>query len=202
LLLGGNNLELGYQILLSPPTSLSAYETALQQTYTTNASAVEAQYPYASYPDGGHALSAAETDWSGVGTLTWCSDVRTFSIMQTSGTTLYAFEFNDPNAYAFTGAKGAVHTAELPYLFPNWNNVYPPAGAGVPAGSQSLSASMVAYWGNFVTTGNPNGPGLATWPPYAGPTTTLQLTPTAIQSGVDVNVEHKCPFWNSLGFGL
>ena len=201
LLLGGNTIELGYRaLILNPPTSLSAYETALQSNYGSNASAVEAQYPYTNYPDGGHAISAATTDFSGTGTLTWCEDVRTFTIMQSAGTPLYAYEFADPNAYAFTGAKGPVHTSELPYLFPNWSNVYPPAGPGVPSGSQTLSASMVTYWGNFIANGNPNGPGLPTWPAYAGPTTALQLAPSAIQTGLDVNAEHKCSFWNGLGF--
>jgi para-nitrobenzyl esterase len=30
----------------------------------------------------------------------------------------------------------------------------------------SLSRTMFGYWVNFVKTGNPNGPGLPTWPRY------------------------------------
>jgi para-nitrobenzyl esterase len=97
--------------------------------------------------------------------------------------------------------KGPVHTAELPYLFPGRSNG---AGTGnqlAPA-SQPLSATMLAYWRNFVVNGNPNGPGLPEWPAYNLTTDIIQLAPNAVATGTDVSVEHHCPFWNSLGRSL
>ena len=56
--------------------------------------------------------------------------------------------------------KGATHTAEIPYMFNNpqglqWNDV-----------DKKLADTMSSYWANFVAKGDPNGPGLPTWPAY------------------------------------
>ena len=201
LLIGGNNLEAGYILLLKPPADIASYEAALTLAYAGNAAAVETHYPFAKYPSGGIAISSAQTDWAPSPYITWCEDVRTFELMKAAGSApLYAYEFNDPNGYGFTGAPGPVHTAELPYLFANWGNVYPATGRGVAAASESLSDAMLRYWGNFVKTGNPNGPNLPSWPAYRTYASVLQLAPKAIRPGIDVNAEHQCAFWNALGF--
>lgn len=198
LLLGGNNIEAGF-FITAPPTTLAAYESALQQVYGANAGAVEAQYPFASYPSGYLALADAQTDYDprpGQPQVVWCLDVRTFQLQASTAAPIYAYEFNDPNAPIPNRptSTGPVHTAELPYLFPG------NGGAVLPSGSSSLTNAMLGYWTNFIRTGNPNGNGLPVWPAYHTFTDVLQLAPNAIQTGVDVNAEHKCSFWNSLGF--
>ncbi len=203
LLLGGNNLEAGYLILPNPPANAAAYQTALAQAYGPQADAIAAHYPLARYQSAGLALSAVETDSAPVPTISICSDVSSWRLTRASGGyPIYAYEFNDPGAYAFTGAPGAVHTAELPYLFQNWNNVAPPAGQGLTPASQTLSTTMIGYWTNFIKNGDPNGPGLPTWPPFRLDTDVIQLAPRAVATGIDVGAEHQCPFWNSLGRSL
>jgi len=95
-----------------------------------------------------------------------------------------------------------VHTAELPYLMPRPNNVTGPPESGLSPASQALSAAMLGYWRNYISNGNPNGPGLPDWPAYKLDTDVLQLAPNAIATGTNVNTEHKCTFWNSLGRSL
>jgi para-nitrobenzyl esterase len=200
LLLGGNFLEAGYTVLLNPPATEVAYRAALVHDYGAQADAIAAQYPAAKYPSPGVALASVETDSAPTPVISLCSDVTSWRLTRaTSGYPVYAYEFNDPNAYGFTGVKGPVHTSELPYLFPNWNNVAPPGGKGLASASQALSATMLGYWRNFVTNGDPNGPGLPNWPAFKLDTDVLQLTPGAVEVGTDVGAEHKCPFWNSLG---
>jgi para-nitrobenzyl esterase len=58
-------------------------------------------------------------------------------------------------------AKGAVHSAEIEYAMGNLasNKVY-----DWTPDDYTVSKQMQAYFANFIKTGNPNGPGLPTWP--------------------------------------
>ncbi len=80
---------------------------------------------------------------------------------------------NDP----FLAQFRASHIFEDPFLwgnfslFPGFIDGYIPTPA-----EQILSQRMTDYWTNFAKTGNPNGPGLPTWPQYNSvtePTLTL-----------------------------
>lgn len=59
---------------------------------------------------------------------------------------------------------GASHYAELWYVFDHLDQT---PWAWTP-GDRRLAASMAGYWSNFAKSGNPNGPGLPTWPAYRG----------------------------------
>ena len=60
-------------------------------------------------------------------------------------------------------SRGATHVAEIPYMF---NNL---ASGPIPwtDTDRQLADTMSSYWVNFARTGDPNGPGLPTWPAYA-----------------------------------
>jgi para-nitrobenzyl esterase len=200
LLIGGNQLEAGYDILPNPPATAAAYQAALQHDYGADAAAIAVQYPVAKYASPGLALATVESDSAPAGPLSICSDVASWRLTHaTSGYAPYAYEFDDPGAYGLNGTPGPVQTAELPYLFPNKLDA---VGKSLSPASQALSKTMLGYWTNFVKTGNPNAPGLPQWPPYQSPNDVLQLAPGAIAAGTDVGAEHKCPFWNSLGRSL
>jgi len=70
---------------------------------------------------------------------------------------LYYFTHVPPG----NGARGATHTAELPYIFNN-----PPANDSWTVLDHKLADMMSSYWVNFITTGGPNGKGLPAWPAY------------------------------------
>ena len=61
--------------------------------------------------------------------------------------------------------RGAAHSAEIEYAMGNLRtNTHFDWG---PA-DHALSEVMQGYFANFIKTGNPNGPGLPTWPSYDG----------------------------------
>jgi len=67
---------------------------------------------------------------------------------------------------------GAFHTSEVPYVFGNFkllNRPWEPV-------DRQLSATMMAYWVNFATAGDPNGEGLPHWPAFdASRRSTMEL---------------------------
>jgi para-nitrobenzyl esterase len=210
LLAGGNELELatfveGFNVAL--PAALIPGQSITSTQYTDDlavlydsaplASAIAAEYPLTSYPDGFTAVSQVMTDYNfPLQVLTLCEDVTSWNVQAAAGgAPVYAYEFDDPNAPAIEPGlpRGPDHGSELVYLWPALSFGELPL---LPA-SQPLATAMQQYWTNFVRSGNPNGNDLPNWPAYTTPTSVLQLAP-AIATGVDVNAEHKCAFWNGL----
>jgi para-nitrobenzyl esterase len=63
--------------------------------------------------------------------------------------------------------RGAVHSAEIQYVMGNLP--LDPRYAWEPA-DYKVSGVMQAFFANFITTGNPNGPGSPNWPAYTSDT--------------------------------
>lgn len=78
-----------------------------------------------------------------------------------AATWLYHYRYV-PDAAAGT-ATGAGHEAEIEMVFNTPNHKWPKSWS---AGDAAMARTVQAYWINFARTGNPNGPGLPTWPAY------------------------------------
>jgi para-nitrobenzyl esterase len=77
--------------------------------------------------------------------------------------TIPAYEYELAHAIPGQEALGAVHAADLPYVFgylKDWNLAI---FTGV---DQQLSDLIEDYWTNFAKTGNPNGAGLPVGPQF------------------------------------
>ncbi|AHG89477.1 Carboxylesterase type B [Gemmatirosa kalamazoonensis] len=92
----------------------------------------------------------------------------------TARTPAYAYYFDRVIPWPEHPEFGAFHTSEVPYVFGTLDVLPRPWTAE----DRRLSETMMAYWVNFAARGDPNGPGLPTWPAFAPDgATVLELGP-------------------------
>jgi para-nitrobenzyl esterase len=82
---------------------------------------------------------------------------------RTAKTPLYIYYFSRKSPGRDSARIGAFHSAELEYVFGTLNATERPWEES----DRRLSDTMSAYWANFVSRGDPNGPGLPKWEPYS-----------------------------------
>jgi para-nitrobenzyl esterase len=71
---------------------------------------------------------------------------------------------------------GAVHSADLPYVF----GYYPKSGNISGSFNETdfrLADLIESYWANFARTGNPNGAGLPEWPAFGSAQSFIEFAP-------------------------
>ncbi len=182
LLAGWNSEESGYKgILGNDPPTMANFTKAVQRLYGDKATEVLKHYTPTSDAD----VEQVATDLAGdrfIGFSTWkWTDLQA----QTGGKPVYRYFYMRPrpamvpemgNATAGLAGgvvkntnpaapkqappKGAVHSSEIEYALGNLgsNKVY----AWTPD-DQKVSQTMMAYFANFIKTGNPNKAGLPRW---------------------------------------
>lgn len=125
--------------------------------------------------------------------ITW--NMRQWSAAQTkAGKKAYTYFFTHiPTLNGQPSPQGATHTAEISYAFNNpkgqatqtWNDV-----------DTKLAATMSSYWINFITKGDPNGPGLPSWPQYRDMNSKVMVLGDTVQAEAAPPVE-KLKFYSA-----
>ena len=160
----GSNSEEGAAnaILGGAPLTVANYQAALQKRYGTDADRMFQLYPAATDADVQRAATELASDaFIAMGTWNWFDSQR-----RTGWPTYYYYYTHvrpQPTAYKANGpvAYGALHSSEIEYALGNLDAN--PAYAWTDA-DRKVSATMSAYWANFIKTGNPNGGDLPLWP--------------------------------------
>ncbi len=105
----------------------------------------------------------------------------------------YRFDFDE---LIFSKMIGAAHGLDLPLVFGNYGD--PPMSLLYTGGQEKkaaqLSEIMIGYWTDFAKTGNPTGPGLPDWKPYAGAAGARLILDLPVGSNKEQMLE-KCDYW-------
>lgn len=172
-----------------PPFDEAQYRALLAGAFGDQAPLVAAKYPSQGSPALAWAAVATDRVWT-------CPQLVDDHNLQRHSPT-FAFEFADrqapPPPLPFTPPfpLGAYHSAEMQYLFDLTGF------APLSPEQQQFADQMISYWSHFARTGNPNTPGLPTWPTFHNPTNAQSLAPGAIHQ-VDLADEHNCTFWRTI----
>jgi para-nitrobenzyl esterase len=190
------------------------------QYLANNSAAVLAEYPLSNY-SGNPTLAQ---DRVGSDSFLKCPALRVLN--QQAGTNtgfgVYGYDFTYqnapyyfpqmPNPYGPTGYFQALayHTADIQFVFPKWHggnlgvnisqDAISPAN-NLPRELQgaeiTLSDQIVGAWTTFAKTGNPNGPGLPTWPVFTSGTGPFlaQNIANSFESATDYSNNYHCAFW-------
>ena len=98
----------------------------------------------------------------------------------------YLFDYTSP----YTPI--ASHVTEIPFVF---GTLTPQqvVGSTTAAGEadRALAKTMMRYWVNFATRGDPNGPGLPVWPPY-DEDDVLQILGTTVEARANPQAARFC----------
>ncbi len=135
-----------------PRTTPEEIKQAIEAMYGSLAPKAFSLYPAGQAAD--PLYGAYDAQWV-VDTMYRCPVVEQLVWHTAAGNAAYEYQFD--HAPPGREALGAVHGAEVPYVFGTVK--------GGPVDTE-ISAAMQQYWTNFAKTGNPNGAGLPQWPRF------------------------------------
>jgi para-nitrobenzyl esterase len=189
------------------------------QYEANNSTAVKDEYPLSDYDDNPTWAQDRINSDSGLK----CPALRVLNQQASTNTGfgVYGYDFTYqqspfyfpqmPNEYNTTGPGAgyfqarAYHTADIQFVFPKWHGgnlgVNLDQATGQPRELQgpeiSLSDQIAAAWTNFAKNGDPNGPGLPTWPVFttgSGPFLAQDTTNT-LETAAQYSDNYHCDFW-------
>lgn len=140
--------------------SRSAWQELLAKTFAAQAPRFAPLYPAGTGSERAHSARQLHRDLGLAALYAWS---RAWDGHARSPAYGYLFDHLEPGPQS--GRWGVFHSSELPYVF---GTLAAAPQRHFTPGDEALSQTLSRYWVNFIKTGNPNGPGLATWPRMEG----------------------------------
>jgi para-nitrobenzyl esterase len=183
-LLVGSNAEEARSLADVTNLKAATFAADIANTFGGLPAPIIEAYPHATDPQARQARLDLERD------LRFGWDMWTWARLQarTGHSAVYYYSFKQqppfPVGSPYEG-WGASHFAELWYVFDHldqgqwhWSRA-----------DRKLAQQMSSYWVNFAKSGNPNGSGLQTWPPFTGENGKVQYLAAPITAGNVPNIE-------------
>jgi para-nitrobenzyl esterase len=157
----GSNADEG-TIFASDSTTATSFREQVRRGLGADADAYLKLYPFTTDQDARRARADSIRDRS----FGW--EMRTWARLQarTGTSKVFLYFFNQTPPLAGAAWLGSQHGAEIPYAM-NWVNGRHSTVVPWTDADRALAELVSSYWVNFATTGDPNGSGLPTWPPFA-----------------------------------
>lgn len=155
-LIGNNEREGAF---FPHPDTVADFRNFVKREFGDRSDSVLAAYPARNNGEAEKSAAALVGDRTfGIQNWTWA---RLQSSFGESPVFYYHFDHSPPRRDGIP--PGAIHGAELPYVFGTFE-IRPIEWTGA---DRAMSTQLMDYWANFVITGNPNGSGLTHWPPFS-----------------------------------
>ena len=201
---GGTSDELrlyvAYDVQAGATFTAENYADKLKAVYGDNADKVLQQYPLTDYSSPATAVGTAMSDFHPQVGLNNCIYLEAGKLLR-KRVPVYELVFADRDAPDVTTnpgfEMGAVHSSELPYLFPHYDNTSKVAGPDLKPGSQRVADLLTAYWTSFARSGHPTAKNGPIWPRFMTDGDVMRFAPGET-SLTDVGKTHKCAFWKTL----
>lgn len=176
------------------------YTETLKSNYGDNAATIAAEYPASNYSSAATALGTAWSDFRSDVGINNCIYLETSKLLRKK-VPIYQFVFADRGAPPVTQnpgfEMGAVHSSELPYQFPHYDNTQKIAGPKLAPASLQLAKTMMKYWTSFARSGVPSAPDAPVWEKFTSDDKVMNLEPGKMGL-FNSKDDHKCTFWKQL----
>ncbi|MBC7230702.1 MAG: carboxylesterase family protein [Actinobacteria bacterium] len=171
-LLTGINANEG--TIFIPEVTLQQYRLMAGYLYGSHAEEVMALFPASGEEEVKKALDGVITQMG------FASSARfTVESMEKVGQPAYLYLFTRATRDERTAALGSFHGLEIMYVFGNLDRVQL---QGVDEEDRALSETMMTYWTNFASEGDPNGPGTPPWPAFESASAPYQELGTKVKA--------------------
>lgn len=152
---------------------------------------VARQYPLDNYDSPYHAMSAAFSD----GFFNCIARRQGQALSRHVPTWAYQFDYPEAPFFFPWADLRAFHSAELQYVMGRPMSF---TRSDFKAKERDMADSIMSYWTQFARSGNPNGAGAQTWPPYDSSDQTLLFNlHNNVAGGVHAQ---ECRFWEDLPY--